>query len=392
MRVSHVIHALGAGGAEEVLVELASVARSEGLDLSVVALTGDARSLHARSLRSLSIDVVTLGATSRWDPRVVPAGFRALAAQRPDVVHSHMKHADLVAAVVAPVLRVPWVSTLHVIDTAPGPLEPAKRWLAGQARRRLAASTIAVSEAQRAWYLATFPAAPDSVQTIYNGVGRPPQVTEEGRREVRASLGVYDDRLVAANVAIMRPGKGHEDLFRALTMLPESAELVVLLVGDGPERWRLEALAHDHGLVPRRVRFLGYRSDVAEILSAVDLLVHPSHTDALPTALIKALGAGVPIVASDVGGIPEIVADGCGILVPARAPERLADGLHTLIGDAEARVAMGQAGRRRFDRLFESRTWARRLLDLYETTQRQHTALGLPSRSSAEAPTRGTAP
>lgn len=364
MRACHLIHALEAGGAEEVLVELATAADGAGIELTVVALTGTADSLHARRLRELGIPVCALGA-SRWDPGVLRRARRLVAASRPDVLHSHMKHADLAAAYLARSLRLPWVSTLHVIEDGGGPVEGAKRWLAGQARCRLADRTIAVSDAQRAWYLRTFPARPDTVLTVYNGVRDPGLPTGEGRAALRAELGLAEDEVVAANVAIMRGGKGHEDLLAALARLPERECPRVLLLGDGPERPRLEDLARGLGLGSQQVQFLGYRNDVPRVLQAVDLLVHPSHADALPTAVIKAMAAGLPVVASDVGGIPEILGGEAGVLVPAGSVETLAGVLAELVRDDRARARLGAAGRRRFEETFEVGVWAHRLRGVY---------------------------
>ena len=115
-----------------------------------------------------------------------------------------------------------------------------------------------------------------------------------------------------------------------------------VLAGSGPEEARLRARVEAEGLAGRVV-FAGFREDVAALLAAADLVVHPSHADALPTALIHALAAGVPAVATRVGGIPEIVGDDAGVLVPPAEPAALAGAVRDLAGDP------GGAGR-----------WARR--------------------------------
>jgi glycosyltransferase involved in cell wall biosynthesis len=111
--------------------------------------------------------------------------------------------------------------------------------------------------------------------------------------------------------------------------------------------------------------FAGFRDDVAGLLAAADLVVHPSHADALPTALIHALAAGVPAVATRVGGIPEIVGDGAGVLVPPAEPAALAAAVRALTGDPGRRQEMGEAARERFADQFEGTAWARRLAALY---------------------------
>jgi glycosyltransferase involved in cell wall biosynthesis len=365
VHVCHLIHSLGVGGAEQVLVDLARVSAETDMTLSVVSLVEPEDRTNWWQLERHGVAVHGLGLSSRWDPRAFPRAVAAVRHVAPDVLHTHLKHADLVGAVVARALRLPWVSTLHVIEETVSPVGAAKRWLAGQARRRAADRTVAVSEAQRRWFLERFPVDPGQVVTIPNGVVPAPVLSAGERATLRASIGVPPGAVVAANVAIMRPGKGHDDLLAALSRLPEDDALVVVLAGDGPERRRLEGIVADDDRLRRRVRFLGYRDDVPELLQAVDLVVHPSHADALPTALIHALGAGVPVVATEVGGIPEVVGEQAGVLLPPRDPARLASALRCLAQDPRARAAMGVAGRRRFDERFHARRWAESLDALY---------------------------
>jgi glycosyltransferase involved in cell wall biosynthesis len=349
-----------------VLVDLAQVPPdSAGVRISVVGLVEVDDPVHEHRLRDLGVEVRSLGLRSRWDPRALSRAARVIRDLRPDLIHTHMKHADLVGAVVARRLGLPLVSTLHVIEDVPSPLGHAKRWLAGQVRRRVAARTIAVSEAQRRWYLETFPSDPERVLTVHNGVAPPRRLDDRARTAMREALGVPAGGLMAVNVAIMRPGKGHDDLLQAVARLPETCPIVVVLVGDGKERRRLESTAAGDERIRRRVRFAGYRDDVPALLQAADLVVHPSHADALPTALIHALGAGVPIIGTCVGGIPEVVGE-AGILVPPHRPGQLAQALADLGADPARRAAMAAAGRARFGASFDARLWARRLAAVYE--------------------------
>lgn len=365
MHATHIIHTLGPGGAEQVLVDLAHAAHAGGFSMSVVALVGDADLMHAQGLRKAGIAVRCLGLGSRWDLRAFGLALGAVRVLEPAVVHTHLKHADIVGAAVARRLRIAQVSTLHVIEDNVGGAAAAKRWAAGRVRSASATRTVAVSEAQREWYLANFPVDGDRVVTIHNGVAPGPVVSEEARTATRASFGCSAHDVLAANVAIMRTGKGHDDLLAALTLLPEASNLRLLLIGDGPEKRRLEEAVAADSRLARRVVFAGYRADVPALLQAVDLVVHPTHADALPTALIHALAAGVPIIATDVGGVPEVVGAEAGILLPAGAPALLARTLHEVAEDPRRRAEMGAAGRRRFLQEFEASRWAQRLGALY---------------------------
>jgi glycosyltransferase involved in cell wall biosynthesis len=167
-------------------------------------------------------------------------------------------------------------------------------------------------------------------------------------------------------VAVIREGKGHEVALESVRRLrPSFPGLRLVIVGDGPARGGVEALAGELG---DAVVMAGHRDDVMDVLDAVDVLVHPSRVDAFPTALLEAMAAGVPVVATSVGGIPEIVEDGrTGTLIGAPAqPERLGEALAELLGDEALRRSRGEAGRERFEREFSAERWAERLRAVYE--------------------------
>jgi glycosyltransferase involved in cell wall biosynthesis len=133
------------------------------------------------------------------------------------------------------------------------------------------------------------------------------------------------------------------------------------------------------------VTFLGYRDDVPALLAAADLVLHTSLADALPTTVMQALAVGVPVVATRVGGIPDIVGDEAGILVPPD-PEPIAAAITQVLADPEARRRMGSAGRRRFLERFEATGWARRLSALYDEVLGEQAAAR--ARSTREARSR----
>jgi len=362
VRACHLIHDLGAGGAEHVLVDLARVAGDAGIEMRVVSMmTLDGRR-YPGDLRRLGVPVDSLGLSSRWDPRGPHRLSVLLGGDPPDLLHAHLKHADLVGARAARRLGIPLISTLHVVEDEVTGTARLKRDLAARVRVRRAARTIAVSAALREWYLAAFPADPARVVTLHNGIPAPPPLARGRRREIREALGVPAAAVLAATVALFRPGKGHEDLLAAAERLADRTDLWFVLAGAGPEEAALRRTAA--GL--ERVVFAGFRDDVGDLLAAADLIVHPSHADALPTALIHGLAAGLPVVATAVGGIPEIVTPEVGELVAARDPEALAVAVARLAADPEGRRLAGKQARGRFEDRFEGRRWARRLRSLYD--------------------------
>ena len=382
MKVAHVIHSLGPGGAEGVLEHLAPAARHVGIDTVVVGLSDAQDSRTARRLRGAGVRVHELH-RGRYDLTAVVPLARLVRAERVDVVHTHLKHADVVGGLAAHRVGVPAVSTLHVIEAAPpGWRGRARVRLAASVRGRLMRTTIVLSRAQRDWYAAWAP-HPEAVALVPNGVAEP--APTRPRDEVRAELGVEPGQVLALTVSLLRPEKGHGDLLEALRGIPLDVPLVVALAGDGV----LEPLVREQvGLDPLlrdRVRVLGFREDVDDLVAACDLVIHPSREDALPTALIGAIASGRAVVATEVGGIPDIVGDGVGELVPSGDPRALAAAVTALVADPHRRARLGERGRERYERDFSATVWARRLGEVYAAAM-QSSAGWRGSTAATEAP------
>jgi glycosyltransferase involved in cell wall biosynthesis len=193
----------------------------------------------------------------------------------------------------------------------------------------------------------------DKLRLVYNGVEDAVMVD---RDEARLQLGIASTALVLSAVGNLHVYKGHADLLQSLSLisarLPESW---VLIVAGRDVQGSLENLrrrAHDLGL-SRNVRFVGERNDVPVILSAADIHISASHHEGFPNNILEAMSAGLPVVATAVGGVPEQIIDGeTGILVPARDHAALAAAIEALVADVDARQAMGRAGREHVTRTF----------------------------------------
>lgn len=363
LRVCHVLHTLSPGGAQDLLRHLATAGPSRGLELSVLALTPAPNEALVSALARAGVPVRLLSARGRRDPRSVAELAAALRAARPHVVHTHGKHADVLAGAVARACGRPVVSTLHLIEEVQGALPRLGVSASAHVRGAVAARTIAVSEAQRRWYVSAFPRLdPRRVVTVTNGVVDVRPVSPAERGAVRASLGAGPDDVLVVALGMMREDRGHVHLVAAARLLGGTG-VVVTLVGDGPERARLEAQASGAAGAP--VRFPGYRTDVDAVLRAADLVVQPSLADAFPTSLLQALAAGTPVVASAVGGIAEIVVPEVGRLVPAGDPAALADAVRLLAADGAGRRDLAGAARERYEREFTAQGWAERLATVY---------------------------
>jgi glycosyltransferase involved in cell wall biosynthesis len=195
---------------------------------------------------------------------------------------------------------------------------------------------------------------------VPNGIRIPELPTAAERADVRRELGFDDDDVVAVIVARITSVKGHDLLLRALARLaPQHPHLKVLVVGEGPLRNERAALADELG-VADRVVFTGLRRDVPRLLAGVDLGVLPSKHEGVPMSVIEQMAAGLPVVASAVGGLPDIIGDGEeGFLVPPGDLDALTRRLGDLVADAEKRRSFGKLARRRAERDHSIETTAR---------------------------------
>lgn len=363
LRVRVVIDSLRWGGAELLLSDLARVAPDSGIDLSVSYLSDGGDSVAARRLAGHGIEPERVQVAGLLSPASLRSMRRHLAARAPDLVHTQLEYADVLGGVAARSLGIPSVCTLHVMRWGSGSRDRARARLAAFARRRCAYRVIAVSDAARRAYLAHGWDSDRHLVTIPNGTAA---AAEPGAgAAVRAGLGIEGDELVVGMLTVLRPGKGHELAAAAVrALLPRFGRLRLLVAGDGPARAQVAELLRPLG---DRATMTGHRDDVMALLDACDVLVHPSSVDAFPTALIEAMAASVPVIATRVGGIPEIVLDGeTGLLIDAPPREaQLSGALAELLADPARRRAMGQSARARYDAQLTADRWVQRLSGLY---------------------------
>jgi len=198
---------------------------------------------------------------------------------------------------------------------------------------------------------------PGRIRVVPSGIDLAPFDEPADRRAIRERLGVAPDEVLAFQAAALAPHKSQTDLLRAAALARGDApRLTVWIAGEGPLRGALEEEQRALGL-GTVVRFLGFREDVNDLLRAADLFVVSSYLEGMGTATLDAMAAGLPVVATRVGGIPEIVDDGVtGILVPPRDPGALGAAMVRLAGDAALRARFGVAGRARVREFSADRT------------------------------------
>lgn len=367
VRVLYLIDSLGPGGAEHLLAASLPFLRRAGVAPTVIALQEQQGNPVARRIEAQGIPVTELGIRRLRQRGAFGRVRRAIAAAAPQVVHTQLEFAAVLGIPAARRLGLPAVATLHTLDEPPPHSRLALHFRLMAWALRRARRVIAVSEITRSHYLKRAHLRPERVVTIYNGIDPTAfQAGPEARAAVRAEFGLDLEAPVLVTVAVQREPKGIQYMLAALPQVAAAFPAVrYLLVGDGPHRPALEEQAARLGLSDRVV-FAGARDDVARLLAAADLFVLPSLTEALPTVLAEAMAAGLPIVATTVGGIPEMVRHGeAALLVPPQDPAALATAVSRLLDNPRQAAAMGRSGRRLAASRFDIRTQARALADDY---------------------------
>lgn len=357
MKVAHLVLGGDVAGGQAVALQLARAARARGHEVLFVSPTPGP---FVETARTEGFDVHLLPIRSSLDVRAALRLRRLLREERVELLHTHvMIEANVVSRVAGRLAGTHVLSHMHIENYLPPNL--ARRAFVrslDNATARLCTRIVAVSEdTKRALERQGYPRG--RIVVVHNGVELPAD----------APNGAGDGIVEVARLA---PVKGQRELIEAVARLDG---VRVTLVGRDLERGgdyerELRAFADELG-VADRVDFAGYRADAAELMGRAALVVLPSWTEGLPMTLLEAMARRRPVVATPVGGTPEVVADGeTGVLVPARDPAALADAIAALLRDPARRRRLGDAGRARVAAQFTLERTAGRILDLYDEAAR----------------------
>ena len=345
-RVVYLNSAADVGGGEKWMLALAGgLDRARYASAFVVASEGR----FADELRRRGFPVTVIDLTHLVSVRGLVRLTRHFRRARPHLVHTAGARASFYGRLAARLADVPAVvSSVH---TSIADYEVAgwrrRLYLAlDRASARIAGRVIATSEAVATDLAARRQVPAARIVTIPNRPDPRELTATRPREAVRGELGAASGHTLVGVVARLTEQKGVADFLDAAARLAERPAWRAAIVGDGPERPALEAQARRLGLAGR-CRFVGTRTDLGDLLAAFDVLVVPSRSEGLPYLVLEAMVAGTPLIATTVGGIPEVVVDGVlGVLVPPRDPGRLAEALADALRDPGRARALAEAARR----------------------------------------------
>jgi glycosyltransferase involved in cell wall biosynthesis len=357
LRVLQVVDSLSGGGAERHVVDLAVALRRRRHEVAVASSTGGvlAPALDAEGIAAHQL--VDRLVKRRSSVRYARSLARLVEWYRPDVVHAHIYASAFAAAAATMECGVPLVLTEHTEAPWRPPRARMVSWWVYQRARHIVAVSSAIERLLRRRYrvpaerisvlLPAVPAAQDPTPGPADPTVRP----------------------LIGRVARLEPEKGVDVFLRGAALVAaRCANARFVVIGDGSLRDQLVALGHDLGLTDR-VDFTGFRPDARRLIAQLDVLVVSSHSDGSPLVVLEALEAGVPVVGTGVGGLPDQIRHGReGLLVPPGEPDRLAAAILRLLGDSSRARAMGAAGRRRAAELGHDRM-VDRLETIYQSVR-----------------------
>jgi glycosyltransferase involved in cell wall biosynthesis len=354
--------ALPVGGAETLL--LAALKATEPRCVYPLVCSLSEKGPIGEEMERAGIEVIPLGRMQhkRFDVGIILRLCRLMRQREVDIVHTHLYHASRYGRIAATLAGVPCVvASFHNVYPIRRFKQHVFNWILGKITDRV----IAVSEAVKDHLVGYDHIAPDLITVLPNAIDLR-HFGGHDRTEARRRLGIPPDAYVVGTVGRLEPQKGHVVLLQAMRELADACpEARVLLIGGGSQEQALRGAADDLGLADR-ITFTGERRDVPALMAALDLFVLPSLWEGLPLVLLEAMASGAPVVATRVGGVPEVVSDGAtGILIDPNRPDQLAAAIIRCRNDRDGAARMAEASRRWVEARASIQPYARRLEALY---------------------------
>jgi glycosyltransferase involved in cell wall biosynthesis len=366
MKVLHVQKVAGIGGSERHLLSLLPSLAGAGVDVRMlIAATGEA-DRFAEELRARDVSVRAVPAGWHINPALVAALAREVRSFRPDIVHTHLVHADVHGQLAVAAGSAVRVSSVHSTPAfyRREPIRTGAR-VAG----RYARAVIAISEHVRRFLVEVRLVPAGRIHVVHYGIDATRwRLDEPDRRRARRDLGLDPGDVAVGIAARLIPGKGHSLLFEALAdARRERPQLRLLVAGRGPLGAELEREAER--LAPGGITFVGFVDDVRAFMNACDVIAFPTEPtlgEGFGLAALEAMASGRPVVATKVASLPEVVASGeTGVLVDPGSADELAAALATLAEDSELRKRLGARGHERARTTFSLERMVERTLAVY---------------------------
>lgn len=366
MRIAQLIDSLAWGGAQKLLVTFAEAARQRDITLTVISLNDrDGGAPFRTDLERLGVRVVTFHGSRLVSPSRFFKLRQFLQQEQFDIVHTHLSYANILGSLACTLSRTPIVATMHnvQIGTKPPLHVRFEQWLLQKTVNHLIVVGQQVAKIRRP----QFPSK--TIHIVPNAVTPIAPLPTAKRLALRQDLIGNEDRPLLINVGRLTYQKGLGDLLTAFAQVCQShPQAALIIVGGGEILPDLAEQIKQLGL-ENNAWLLGKRSDVPQLLGASDLYVSSAYWEGLPVAMLEAMSAGLPVVATAVGDVPVVMTEQTGLTLPPKEPEQLAQAICQLLDDKERLSIMGAAAREHVTLHYSPSVWLDKLLTVYAAVQ-----------------------
>ncbi len=352
-KICYLINCLIHAGAQSVLINLLKNLDRDKFEPAVISL--EKRAPLAARIKELGIPVYSAAAAGKYDIGAAYRLYKLLKGLQPDILHTHLFHADLTGRLLGKICRIPVImNTIHNIN-----LGSSFRDFLLRKTDFISDYTVVICRAAAERFVEKKIVSPQKLKVVYNGIDTadfniPDRV--EAREEICREFALKHDKKIAVSIGRLRPVKGYSYLLQALKLIKEElADWHFLIVGEGELYSRLQKECEDLAL-KSHVTFTGVRNDIPQLLAASEFLVLASLWEGLPVVIEEAMAAGLPVIATEVGGVPELVINReTGFITTPGDSRELAGVLREVLSlSGEKRREMGRKGRERVKKMFSS--------------------------------------
>jgi len=306
--------------------------------------------------------------TQTYDYKFLKNIIQLIKQNRIDLIHSHTWGTDFYGYWASKILGIPMISTIHNRYYI---FEKWSRRFSYKVFISQIKKIVAVSKDIQNLLREELKIPPQKVKLIYNGIDTHKFENKKDLKSLRKELNLSEEELILGNVGNLREVKDHHTLIlsfhKVITLFPQAK---LLIVGEGELKSSLVKLCAELGL-ENRVLFLGHREDVNLLLGLMDLFILSSHSEGCSISLLEAMASGKPVIATRVGGNPELILDGkTGFLVPPAEPDKLAEKIIFLLKDEKLSMKMGEEGKKRVKEKFSLETMVKNYEELYSKVLR----------------------
>ena len=357
MNIMHVVLSLRCGGLEKLVVDLAAETVKHGHNVRICSLesAGDL----SEYARKRGIQVSSMNKKNSLDLTIIWKLFRLIKSEKVDVLNTHNIGPLIYGSLAGKLVGVPAiVSTRH----GSGDMRRLNRifWALND-------RIIPVSNDTKKTLLANNDIRGTNIRVIYNGVDVGNLSLKESKECFKKKLNIDQKFRIIGTVGRLAHVKDYKTLLEAFRLaINDKKDVKLVFVGDGEEKESLEGYSRTLGISDNTI-FMGFRQDVADIVSSFDIFLLSSLTEGISVALLEAMSLSVPAIVTDVGGNPEVVVDSeTGILVPPKDPQKMAEAIRRILKNPDMAKKMGQAGRKRVEEKFSLDRMAREYEAIYE--------------------------